>query len=218
MNGAPRVCDLVEGYAELLSTSNNFLFIHVPKTGGNSIQKALFPFSDDQIALTGPHHDGIERFEIRSPEFEIHKHSTLQEYRHHLGWKRFSSLVKVTCVRNPWDRCVSFFFSPHRGNVEWSPQVFEDFVRNVVQPQAHYLTLEGRENDPFQNVDVVLRFESLETDFRALCQRLALGELALPRINASNRSDYRSYFTTDRLIELVAEKFSPEIRRFNYEF
>lgn len=202
----------------MLSSSCNFIFIHVPKTGGNSIQKALLPYSDDRIALIGSHHDGIDRFEIRSPEFDIHKHSTLEDYRRQLDPERYSRLMKVTCVRNPWDRCVSFYFSPHRGAMKWSAQGFSDFIRNTVHPHSHYLSLGDQNNDPFDNVDMVLKYENLEMDFRALCARLGLIDIALPRLNASVRDNYRSYFAQEDLIELVAEKFAPEIDRFGYCF
>ena len=37
-------------------------------------------------------------------------------------------------------------------------------------------------------------------------------------LNASVRDTYRSYFVRDDVIELVAEKFAPEIDRFGYSF
>ena len=202
----------------MISNDHNFLFIHVPKTGGNSIQKALLPFSDDHMALVAPHHDGIDRFEIRSPSLDIRKHSSLEDYRRQLDPKIFARLTKVTCVRNPWDRCASFFFSPHRGAVNWSPAAFEDFIRMTVHPHSYYLALEGRVDDSFSNIDVFLRFERLAADFATLCDRLGIERTALPRVNVSNREAYRSYFTTQSLVDLVAEKFAYEIALFDYDF
>jgi hypothetical protein len=202
----------------LLSTRHNFLFIHVPKTGGNSIQKALVPFSDDRLVCSSPHHDGIDRFELRSDRLDVHKHSSLQDYRAQLDSETFRGLVKITCVRNPWDRCVSHFFSPYRGSVVWSPGAFEAFIHGTVLPHAHYLALDGLSNSPFEHVDVVLRFEHLGEDFTSLCDRLGIATDALPRLNMSRREHYRSYFPTQRLIDLVAERFTLEISRFSYEF
>jgi hypothetical protein len=202
----------------MLSLAHRFLFIHIPKTAGNAIQRALLPFSEDQMVLTATHQDGVERFEIRSPQLEIHKHSALAEYRAQLPREQFDGLFKFTCVRNPWERCVSFFFSPHRGPVEWSPEAFEDLVDRQVQPANHYLQITGDETDPFANVDAVIRFERLEADFAAVCQRIELGPLPLPRINASARSDYRRYYRDDGIIERVARRFAPEIERFGYKF
>jgi Sulfotransferase family len=202
----------------MLSTRHNFLFIHVPKTGGNSIQKVLLPHSDDQLVLISRQHDGVDRFEIRSNELSIHKHSSLQEYCDQLDAEKFDRLIKVTSVRNPWDRCVSYFFSPHRGPVVWSESAFEDFIRTTVHPHSKYLTLEGRGGNPFDHVDVVLRFERLAKDFASLCGRIGVYAAELPRLNASRRGDYRSYFTTQRAIDLVANRFALEIAIFGYEF
>ena len=204
----------------LLSTNHNFLFIHVPKTGGNSIQRVLLPFSDDRMVADRPHHDGINRFEIVSDTLGLRKHATLEDYRKRLHPDVFRRLTKIACVRNPWDRCASFFFSPHRGSVSWSPEIFEDFIRTEVHPHSRYLALtpDQQAGSPFDHVDVVLRFERLAEDFSSLCERLEIGRTKLPRINVSQREDYRSYFTTSRLIDLVADRFAPEIARFNYDF
>lgn len=94
----------------MLSSKYKFLFIHIPKTGGNSIQQILLPFSDDRMVLLQPHHNEIDRFEIRSDKLDIHKHSNLEDYRRQLHPDVFLRLFKFACVRNPWDRCVSFFF------------------------------------------------------------------------------------------------------------
>ena len=94
----------------MFSTDYNFLFIHVPKTGGNSIHTVLLPFSDDHMISLNSHQDCIQRFQIRSPNLSIHKHSTLSEYRSQLLTEQFESLSEISCIRNPWDRCVSYFF------------------------------------------------------------------------------------------------------------
>ncbi|WP_132031685.1 sulfotransferase family 2 domain-containing protein [Aquabacter spiritensis] len=202
----------------MLSTKHNFLFIHIPKTGGNSIQRVLLPLSDDCMALTGPHHDGIDRFEIRSSKLDIHKHSTLEDYRRQISHDSFSRLFKFACVRNPWDRCVSFFFSPHRGRVEWSLTAFSDFIERSVRPQSDYLRLTGQDEDPFDNIDYILRFEKLSENFFDLCSKIGIKSHTLPVHNKSNHEDYRFYYKSNEVIELVYNKFNEEIKRFKFEF
>ena len=112
---------------------------------------------------------------------------------------------------------MSFFFSPHRGSVDWSHDVFETFIQEAVKPDSDFLRLSLDDEDPFDNIDLVLRFENLDEDFAVLCEKLGIGKHILPRINVSSRGDYRSYYN-DRTIDLVASKFALEISRFKYRF
>ncbi|WP_419226892.1 sulfotransferase family 2 domain-containing protein [Alteromonas sp. OM2203] len=202
----------------MLSTKHKFLFIHIPKTGGNAIQKVLLPFSDDKMVFTNDMHDGIDRFEIRSQSIDIHKHSSLEDYRSQMDKPTFEELLKIACVRNPWDRCVSFFFSPHRGSVEWSENEFEAFIQSTVKPHAHFLKTSANATNYFDNIDFYIRFEHISEDFKTLCEKLQIDNLQLPHINKSNRQSYQRYYQNKKTIDLVADIFQDEIERFQYTF
>lgn len=195
----------------MISSKHNFLYIHTPKTGGNSIQKALIGYSDDEIALLGPHHDGVDRFEISSPNLRIHKHSTLNDYQSQLSSFEFKSLFKACGVRNPWDRCVSHFFSPHRGAVQWTPEDFISFVKATVLPLQNYC-------GAFSNIDHFIRFEYLQEDFHIFCELAGLGKLDLAHLNKSTHQSYRAYYKNEESIRLIGELFKEEIEYFNYRF
>ena len=92
-------------------TSDLNIFIHIPKTGGNSIQKALLDAgrSNEKIVLKS-HQDGVNRFELRS-YFTRQKHSTARDY---FKYRKLRSQKFYAVVRNPIERLVSLFFSPHR--------------------------------------------------------------------------------------------------------
>lgn len=200
------------------SISSNFIFIHVPKTGGNSIQQTLAPFSDDEIVCLAPHHDGIERFEVRSRNISIHKHSTLGEYHAQLPKDIFRNMFKFSVVRNPWERCVSHFHSPHRGPVTFDEVTFGNFIEDEVNPIQHYWHIGENELDPARNFNLIIRFESIESDFHTVRKRLGLSDAALPRRNASASLHYRNYYTRPEFIEIVAHRFRYEIDRFKYTF
>ena len=95
----------------MISLQKRFLFVHIQKTVDNSIQTALRDYSEDQLVALRKEQDGIERFGLRNPNYKIKKHSALAEYRDALGNEQFRRLYKFTCVRKPWDRMASCWFT-----------------------------------------------------------------------------------------------------------
>ncbi len=204
----------------MLSLSHNFLFIHVPKTAGNAIQGALSAYADDNIVRLAPHQDGIERFEVRSAVYATVKHSTLADYRREYGEDLSARLYKFCGVRNPWDRCISHFFSPHRGRISWDRQAFLEFVAAEVRPLRHYITADPNNRDPLSacvaNMNCVIRYESLQADFESACRSIGIPHVVvLPRRNASEKDDYAKYYDSASAA-VIADSFAEEIDYFGY--
>ncbi len=200
----------------MISLQKHFLFVHIPKTAGNSIQTALRDYSEDQLVALRKEQDGIERFGLRNPNYNIKKHSTLAEYRDALGNEQFRNLYKFTCVRNPWDRMVSYYFTPTQSPETWDRKKFRKMISKIISV-ADYLRLDEDEEDPFTNVDYIIRFENLAEDFRTVCEKVGISAATLPRYNRSNREHYSKYYD-DELRELVRTQFAAEIERFGYTF
>jgi hypothetical protein len=200
----------------MISLQKNFLFVHIPKTAGNSIQSALRDYSEDELVALREEQDGVERFGLRNPNYKIKKHSTLAEYQTALGSERFAQLYKFTCVRNPWDRLVSYYFTPTQTPETWDRKKFRRIISNTVSVQD-YLRLNAGKTDPFENVDYIMRFENLGKDFRAVCEQLGVATATLPHYNRSSREHYSKYYD-DELRELVRRRFAAEIERFGYRF
>jgi hypothetical protein len=203
----------------LISLAHNFLFVHIPKTAGNSIQNVLRAYSEDKVVCLVPHQDGIERFEVRSEKFNIHKHSSLLDYQRELGDEVLQKLFKFTSVRNPWDRMISRYFSPSRGPVTWSRKQFAEYI-NQVPPVAAYASLakeNGSSPSVYSDMDFFVRYENLNEDFKKVCGLIGIPWTPLPIRNKSNRQPYALYYD-DELVELVRYRFSQEISYFGYEF
>src|SRR5919108_6009944 len=166
----------------MISLQKRFLFVHIPKTAGNSIQSALREHSEDQLVALRKEQDGIERFGLRNPKYKIKKHSTLAEYRGGLGEVEFGDLYKFTCARNPWDRMVSYYFTPTQNTTDWDRKKFRKVISKALSV-ADYLRLDKGEKDPFANVNYIMRFENLADDFRAVCAALDISPPPLPRYN-----------------------------------
>ena len=200
----------------MISFQKRFLFVHIPKTAGNSIQSVLRDYSEDELMALRSEQDGVERFGLRNPKYKLKKHSTLADYRTALGETEFGNLYKFTCVRNPWDRMISLYFTPTQNTAAWDRKRFRKILAKGL-PVSDYLRLSERENDPFENVDYIMRFEKLEDEFRAVCAALDISPTALPKYNRSNREHYSKYYD-DELRELVRARFAAEIERFGYSF
>ena len=200
----------------MISFQKLFLFVHIPKTAGNSIQSVLRNYSEDELLALRGEQDGVERFGLRNPKYKIKKHSTLAEYRAALGETEFGKLYKFTCVRNPWDRMVSYYFTPTQNVTAWDRKKFRKAILKVL-PVADYLRLDRGKEDPFANVNYIIRFENLVEDFCNVCAALDISPTTLPRYNRSQREHYSKYYD-DELCELVRKRFAAEIERFGYTF
>ena len=152
----------------MISTERKFIYIHVPKTGGNSIQSALTPFSDDKKVTRG-HQDGIDRFDIAGP-ITPSKHASLTSYRELLG--DISRYFVFHSARHPFDRAISGYFSSSNWARQYAVGVWEiaapiwdadEFLKFAarMKPIVSYISVD----DTIYPSDDVIRLESINADF-----------------------------------------------------
>ncbi len=203
----------------MIASDGSFVFVHVPKTAGNTISTLLAPFGSDVRYSAAPFQDGRERFSVRNPLYpSLSKHSTLSDYQRALG-NRLDSAIKVCSVRNPWERALSFYF--------WGKQVHgktdEDFDRGEFramlrgyQPTHHYLVSPDSPH-PWQNFLHVIRHEHLQEDLEIVWSSLRLpGSLPeIPKLNVSRHGPCERYYDTE-LVELVSRLEDPLVKAFGY--
>jgi len=203
----------------MLSLEHKFLFVHIPKTGGNSIQQALIDYSEDRIVLANHFQDGVNRFGIYSPNIPSRKHSAINDYASMLDREIFNDIFKFSCVRNPWDRLISFYFSPHNGVKTWDRDMFISLVKRV-SPMIDYLRVHNTGINRAKSsidIDYIIRYESLQDDFDAVCDKLELPRRSLPHRNKSDHNYYSEYYD-DALLKMVSNLFAKDIELFRYDF
>lgn len=169
----------------MISSRHRFIFIHIPRTGGNSVQHALLQYSDD-LKITDAMRDGRERFEIRGPVTPA-KHATLQDYFDRLG-PAFGDYRVIATLREPSDRAFSRYFSPLRQIA--SGQDKDDFLtfnfrefKSVAEdllPAADFLRVNGKVRLP----DFTLLYDRLAQDLSAAMAGLGLPPVSLPKVNS----------------------------------
>lgn len=212
----------------MINHKHKFIFIHIPKTAGNSIDTL---FSRKDLVDEGLWH---------------HTSSQLID---RLGLETWNNYYKFTVVRNPWDRLISEYswqsgtgkrqISTPWGNKEGT---FEDFVNMVKgQPNDHLSTCERASptwypkseinnghladqtcftevKDGASNLDFIIKYENLQSGFNHVCKAIGLEKLNLPHRNKSNRSsNYREYYN-ESTKAITLEKYNRDIINFNYQF
>ncbi len=181
----------------ILSTSHNFLFVHVPKTAGTAMTAALEPF-----AVSGTRtiwRRALRRLPLREAPDRAYfrKHETAADMQRKMGSEAFAGFLKFAAVRNPFDHAVSHYeylkefrnpglaarfaemsFAQY---LDWRMTRHGPFVPffTVLPDQTHWLV----DHSGRMLVDRVLRFETLAEDFAALTAELGLGAVAMARIN-----------------------------------
>ncbi len=180
----------------------DYVFVHINKTGGSSVERALgLPF----------------------------QHRTAAELRAGMGAARWARRFKFTIVRNPWDRAVSHFYYRVQTNqtglgdhpisfAQWLERVYvERDPRYYDQPRMFMPQVDWiADRDGRILVDFVGRFETLERDFAGICARIGR-RAELPHLKSSARPDYRAAYT-DATAAIVARAFAPDIDAFGYAF
>ena len=210
----------------LISYDYQFLFIHVPKAAGTSIEQAVDCYAhhaendwiNRALAAVGIHVNHLGHY--RSKLFR--KHATADQVRSQLPASVYRNLFKFAFVRNPWDLMVSLYHfllqtpGHHRhrrvkrlGSLE---AYLEYEVRRSKFSQRQFLA----DRAGTLLVDFLGRFESLEEDFASVCRTLGI-PAQLPHTNRSWHKDYRSYYN-DRSAELVARHFRDDIELLGYDF
>ncbi len=201
----------------MICRQNNCLFVHIPKTAGQSIEKFFLdlpgnaPAGRKALLLRRRAHGE------RGPERLAHL--TASEYVDFgfVDRDAFDGFFKFSFVRNPWDRLVSEYRFRYARKFTFKDFVFRHMppvgMTNAyrhVMPQHEFIF----DSNGQLLVDYLGRFENLDSDFGAILTKLGLGAGSLPHINSTSRlSGLRS-----RLRACLRPDKSPRLRAYSDYF
>lgn len=212
-----------------ISHGRQYIFIHIPKTGGTSMALALEERAKKDDILIGDTPKAAKRrrrFREADTRGRLWKHSTLADIEGLVGADEVERYFTFTMVRNPWDRAVSYYHWL-RGQGFEHPAVelakaldFKAFIAHSqtrasfrASPASSYMCRSGGG----EQCSAYIRIEHFEADADPLFQHLGF-RLELPRVNRSDRpADYRAAYDT-RTKEIIAEDCAEDIARFGYRF
>ena len=206
----------------LVSDSKRFIFIHIPRTAGFSVNQSLQAWVD---------HQNLDFSQARWEK--DYPHYTSIEIRQIVGEERFQEYFKFAFVRNPWDRVLSRYLylkqlndlpnrPPNpRGYCPPGTLSFLQWLKGSGPHCVHPLDLRPQKDWFIDDsghivVDFIGRFETLEADFAIICQNIGLS-LVLPHVNRSDHGHYREYYDQEGR-DFVARIFSDDIKTWAYKF
>lgn len=217
-----------------ISFTHKVIFLHIPKTGGTSIEALLeIKSSPENLFWQG------YRADVLAPQ-----HLTYAELKAKIKPEIFNEYFKFAFVRNPWERLVSTYFWNNRGHktfesfVHFLDKLFTEYHTDLEPPAAANGTTQradGKKSlftfphfrDHFAahylpqhlyiGPDVtVYRFENFAEENRKICQQLEIKERQIHH-NPTRHQHYSTYYTEETK-QIVARIYAVDIELFGYQF
>lgn len=211
----------------MINHEHKFIFIHIPKCGGTSVESIFDPHA--HINNVSGEHNGIT----------WRKHMTFKT--HELLFSDLNDYFKFSVVRNPWDMTVSMYNYMWHSNNSWpnewrsklnSQDKSKSFKNWVTSPfftsptiRSADILLDGGKDGEFSDwlmglncsLDFIMRFENLQNDFDIVCDKIKIPRQQLPHHNKTKHKHYTEYYD-DETREIVAKKYARDIEYFGYNF
>jgi len=203
----------------MINHSKKFIFIHIPKTAGTSIEQCLSSCIKPDFPIVG--YDEANK---------LHRqHSTLEQLKSIYKIK-IDDYFKFTVCRNPYERAVSGYFWFLKAGLLNVSTTFKDYllIRNGCEklnhlnssqgrgdhfyPQLKYMEIEGK-----NKIDFVIRFENLQKEFDIVCTKISIPHQQLLHIKKTCHKHYASYYNKETR-EIVEQKYANDIKYLGYEF
>ena len=241
LSGAKRAFSVKGIVRMLLSDRRKVLFVHIQKTGGETVAEILTKHAPDIRPLGAKH------------EF-----ASFGKLKLGAAWNDY---FKFAFVRNPWDRLVSWYSmirqatrisrlgallsSRKRSHLQqrvsnplWrylyeNCSSFEEFIKNCTgQVEVPEGALRARRTlysfaynqlDYLEDgngsilVDFIGRFENFPEDLHAFAMKAGIQLGRITHANVSVHRHYSIYYTSE-LEKIVRERFARDIEYFGYDF
>ena len=184
---------------------SNSIFIHIPKTGGITVEKTLDLYvarsTDTYIDVVNKHKEG--HISIGHMSYTILSIAGLIPIE-------FQNVFKFCFCRNPYDRAVSLY--AYETTIK--KLTFLEFTKERLgkyfasYPQYYWTNT--------VDMDFIGRFESFEDDFRTVDAILGKDITDIPKLNSTDHKPYQEYYCKESK-ELVEKYYEKDFEVFGYE-
>ena len=191
----------------MISYKNKCIFIHIPKTGGTSLESLIWKKNEKVesnlwMGFIDEYHNKFQTGGLQ--------HLLSSQVKKEVGEEIFNSYFKFTIIRNPYDKAVSQFeYLKKRKDLRdyLGFKVGDSFNKylELIQKKKH-VQWEPQSNFIFDDennciVDFMGRFESFNDDTKKILKQLGLEKKFfglidnnIPHLNKSSRREYKFYF------------------------
>lgn len=183
-----------------------YIFIHINKCGGTSINKILDAPADVEGSF----------------------HRTIKDYQQH---KNLDNFFKFCIVRNPYERLVSQYIHWKNNLQRFKNDVlFKDYISNYkskdiyidnwhiyhsdiyVESQYDWISIDGK-----MMMDYVGRFEKFKESMTHVFQILNVPTKPIPHLNKNKHSNYSEYYD-DEAKKIAHSLVEKDLDYFKYTF
>ncbi|UCD56782.1 MAG: hypothetical protein JSV16_13295 [Candidatus Hydrogenedentota bacterium] len=178
------------------------MYLAHPRTASISTSWALCNYLGFEKAIPGDHHSCLNDEKVARPFCDDER----------------GEWTVCTTVRNHWDAAVSWRYKRRHNRTSgepWDgPQWKELFLT------FHWIRGRKMYGLHADDADVILRYETLESDLNELLAQFGMKLERLPRDNVTpgrNGRHYRQFFTEGGR-DFIARRFREEIERFGYSY
>ena len=197
------------------SIKKKFIFFHVPKNAGCTINRVLYHACKQHIIFPKLVYDMQNNYILDG---------CAERFIKQVKIKNPSDFFKFAFVRNPYDKLVSGWqYAMKITKIDIS---FESFVKNLDKYRRYdtilwhsIISQTTHLSDKNNNllIDWYGKVENIQKDIKIVLDKLNLSMQKIDRLNAIKHKHWTKYYTP-KLKDLVYKRFQKDFENFNYDY
>ena len=207
-----------------ISHRHEFVFVHIPRTGGGTVSRVLADYADRPVPT--PLLRALRNWPFpRDPRRTLFSvHATADDVRRRWPRETYERYFKFAFVRNPFSWLVSLFArigsSPrHRHHARVSRLSFTEYVRFEIKRNRRHQHRFVCASDGALIVDFIGRLERLGPDLSRVGERLGLPlqTAKLPQVGPRLHAPWQTFYD-DATRQAVERHWRRDLELFGYSF
>ena len=218
----------------------NFIFVHIPKTAGASVKNYMRnhvkPEQLHECQVFNTHSHSTYHAVLTDYMISLDSETYTNAFKFSIvrnPWDRVVSLyhwkkdgtpnedyLRVINSKDYYDDGVHTQQKPKATILNTKTRQhpsFEEFVKNFMDLTTPLERILYAEYFRPYEMDFIIKYEDLQTDFNQVCYLLGLPQAELLHIHKTAHDDYRQYYNEETALE-IRRLFYPDTLMFDYKF